>query len=394
MKKVAVLSDLDSRLKWGLGFAFFMQDRYDITVYLKEKDLSQLNNYYLEKYKIITYRNLIHTLELEEVFLNYDIIFLSLGGGENIKFFYYLDRFFDKNHFRPLVISGMNGLTDSNDMHALLCRVGSDIICINSLHNLYAFKNQLFLMGLSDEKLFYSGYSRLYNKDKIYSSDKIKTVLFIEQPGIPRHIQQKKYLIGKILEYVKKYPSRKVIIKKRSILHKQHMNVHMNNDTIFDFFKKSSIKLPKNLFFDDSSIEILIQQADLCVSFYSTAIVEAVALGVKAIVINDFGIGKSNENHHFIGSNLMVSLNDWIEDRIPNVNLDWKMSNCKILDKDIFLLLEKMILNIQSCRFEKVNVFYNRRDFEYFYNFLNKKPKFKIEFFKYYLRSIFIKIWK
>ncbi|EAJ0473021.1 hypothetical protein CLQ18_08875, partial [Campylobacter coli] len=331
--KVLILSDLDSRLKWGLSYAFFLKKYYKITIYCKEKNLSQFQNYCLNEYNILKYHDLKFLLEQNNIFQNYDLILLSLGGGENIKFFYYLNRFYDKYKIRPLVITGMNGLTDSNDTHALLCRIGADLICINSLDNLQGFRQKMFLLGLSDKRLFYSGYGRLYNQNKILHNSEIKTILFIEQPGIPKHIKQKEYLAEKIVKYVNKYPLRRLIIKKRLILHKQHMNIYLKDDTIFDYFVKNKINIPNNLVFDDSPIEKLMYQSDLCISFYSTGIIEAIALGIRSIVIKDFGIGRSSENHHFIGSGLLVSLDDWIDDKIPNVNQEWKRNNCEIINE-------------------------------------------------------------
>ncbi|MCV3373765.1 hypothetical protein L8V80_02330 [Campylobacter lari] len=373
--KVLILSDFDSRLKWGLSFAFFLKKYYKITIYCKEKNLSQFQSYCLDEYNILKYDNLIYLLQQNNIFLDYDLIFLSLGGGENIKFFYYLNQFYDKYQIRPLVISGMNGLTDSNDTHALLCRIGADLICVNSLENLKNFKKKMSLLGLSSNNLFYSGYGRLYNQNKIPYNNEIKTILFVEQPSIPKHIKQKKYLVEKIIEYANRYPLRRIIIKKRAILHKQHMNAHLKDDTIFDFFMKNNIKIPNNLIFNDSSVEELMYQVDLCVSFYSTVIIEAIALGVRSIIIKDFGIGRSNENHHFIGSGLLISLNEWIEDEIPNVNQEWKKNNCELIDENVVLSLINLIDKLKFSKIGKANVFYNKKDFPYFYNFLYRKNK-------------------
>ncbi|HEG2606836.1 DUF6716 putative glycosyltransferase [Campylobacter sp. W0066.1] len=373
--KVLILSDFDSRLKWGLSFAFFLKKYYKITIYCKEKNLSQFQSYCLDEYNILKYDNLIYLLQQNNIFLDYDLIFLSLGGGENIKFFYYLNQFYDKYQIRPLVVTGMNGLTDSNDTHALLCRIGADLICVNSLENLKNFKKKMSLLGLSSNNLFYSGYGRLYNQNKIPYNNEIKTILFVEQPSIPKHIKQKKYLVEKIIEYANRYPLRRIIIKKRAILHKQHMNAHLKDDTIFDFFMKNNIKIPNNLIFNDSSVEELMYQVDLCVSFYSTVIIEAIALGVRSIIIKDFGIGRSNENHHFIGSGLLISLNEWIEDKIPNVNQEWKKNNCELIDENVVLSLINLIDKLKFSKIGKANVFYNKKDFPYFYNFLYRKNK-------------------
>lgn len=376
--KVLILADFDSRLKWGLSYAFFLKKYYEITVCCKEKKMSQFQSYCLDEYNILKYDDLIYLLRQDNIFIDYGLIFLSLGGGENIKFFYYLNQFYDKYQIRPLVVAGMNGLTDSNDTHALLCRIGADLICINSLHNLKDFKQKMFLLGLSDEKLFYSGYSRLYNQNKILCNNEIKTILFIEQPSILKHIKQKKYLVEKIVKYANKYPLRKIIIKKRSMFHKQHINICLKDDTIFDYFIKNKIDIPKNLVFDDSPIEELMYQADLCVSFYSTGIIEAIALGVKSIVIKDFGIGRSSENHHFIGSGLLVSLDEWIEDKIPNVNQEWKRNNCEIINENIVMSLKFLIEKLKISKIERVNIFYNEKDFPYFYNFLYRQNKTRI----------------
>ncbi|EAJ0719619.1 hypothetical protein CGP00_08625, partial [Campylobacter coli] len=66
--KVLILSDLDSRLKWGLSYAFFLKKYYKITIYCKEKNLSQFQNYCLNEYNILKYHDLKFLLEQNNIF--------------------------------------------------------------------------------------------------------------------------------------------------------------------------------------------------------------------------------------------------------------------------------------------------------------------------------------
>ncbi len=370
--KLLVFSDFDSRLKWGLTLAHYIADMFGkVVVYHREDTLRQVEGYISKDYIIKHYDNRKKLLEREDIFGDFDVIILAMGGTENIYFLNQLNKYFRKHHKRPVIISGMNGLTDCEDMHALLCRIGADIICINSKRNFDVFRERLQYFGIANENLLMFGYARIYKNDtKMVSNIQDgQVMLFIGQANMPSQKKQYKYLMNKIREYASKHPKNTIIIKNRDITHKDHMNAYFKREEIFQLWrwKYRFQKKPNNLIVSNESIEDLLDRADVCLGFYSTALLEAINLGIPTLIINDFGIGRNIGNHDFIESGLLASLDDWIDNKIPSVNQQWKDENCNFVTRREIDQLRNMLINKLKEDRKEIEQYYSEKKFPYFY---------------------------
>lgn len=372
-KTLLVFSDFDSRLKWGLSIAQYLEDDFEqIIVYHKEKNLQPYEEYVKSNYVIKKYSKSADIFQEIEFLKTIHVVVLAMGGTENIYFLNKMKQYYDMYGVRPMVISGMNGLTDCNDLHALLCRVGADIICVNSYNNFISFKEKMLALSVDSDSLLLFGYARIYGNN-IQKKDcrNINTSLIIGQANIPAQRRQQMYFVDKICEYAIKYPDRKIIIKQRNITHRQHMNAYFERYKMFQPWRWraiTSFKMPPNVIYSDEPIEKLFMQADLCLGFYSTALIEAIHLGIPTIVINDFGVGKNVGNHDFVESGLLASMDDWINDRIPKVNWKWKKENCNFATMDEICKLKKIIYDKLFKGIGGMNEqYYSINRFPYFY---------------------------
>ncbi len=369
-----VFSDFDSRLKWGLSMAHCLESEFEkIVVYHREDNFKQIQFYLERNYLLKYYKNRNEIFDDIDVFEKIQVIILAMGGTENIYFLHKLQKYFTVEHTRPIVVAGMNGLTDCNDLHALLCRVGADIICVNSYSNFIAFKKKMLALSIESDSLLLFGYMRNYEKVMQSRSRNCNqmTTLIVGQANMPSQRKQQRYFMNKIYAYAIKYPERKIIIKQRSIANKNHMNFYFERYKILQPWKWRivfSIKMPKNVVFSDEPIEKLFLQADLCLGFHSTALIESINLGIPTLVIKDFGIGKNVGNHDFIESGLLASLDDWINDKIPRVNQKWKEENCNFATSDEVRQLKDLIKQkVFKQNKEAIKQYYSQERFPYFY---------------------------
>ncbi|EES88890.1 conserved hypothetical protein [Helicobacter canadensis MIT 98-5491] len=372
--KLLVFSDFDSRLKWGLALANYLRSIFEsVIVYHRENTLEQVKAYVRQEYTMKRYGSMSEMLEKEDIFLKAEVIILAIGGTKNIYFLNALGRFFRKYQQRPIVIAGMNGLTDCSDLHAVLCRIGADIICINSKRNFRIFKEKLQDLNVKNDNLLMLGYARLYgdNTEKSRNCNNGKQItLLIGQANMPAQKKQQSYLMKKVYEYALKYPDHLVVIKERSITHKEHMNAYFKKKEIFQLWRwRYKIKRkPDNILISNEPIESLLGKADVCLGFYSTALIEAIHLGIPTIVIQDFGIGKNIGNHDFLGSGVLHSLNDWIDNKLPIVNKGWKDENCNFASEVEIDLLKKAVIKKIKEKREEVVQYYSEEKFPYFYD--------------------------
>ena len=66
---------------------------------------------------------------------------------------------------------------------------------------------------------------------------------------------------------------------------------------------------------------------DLLFTVSSTAVFEAMVGGVRGAILTDCGVKESFGNHFFLGSGMMTSMDDLIDDRLPEVDPQWLHQN-------------------------------------------------------------------
>lgn len=306
-----------------------------------------------------------------ELFSNFsesvDIIILGLGGGANYKFLLKFHQYINKKKpkKRPIIISGFNGSTDTCNIHALLCRMGSDFICLNSKKDFESFSEQLQKLNFSNHTLKLTGLARKYYKIEKSTKDKI---VFFAQPDVPKTKRERIYIVKKLDELAKKFPEKKVYIKPRS--KKGTLNItHKEKYYYQDILKKLKVK-NVNLIYDD--VETILQSVDLSISVGSTVAFESIYNEIDTAVLSDFGIRQEYGNHHFIGSGCLLSFDNLINNKRPYIIEEWKAQHVLINEDKFALLVEDVLKKIQK---QKENnqilalerLYYNKYNAPYFY---------------------------
>jgi len=338
--RLLIISDTDSRIKWAKIIASYFQ-----------------------KKKIVNVSTEINKKNLDKV----DVIILSLGGGANYKFLLEFHQYIDlvKPKKRPIIISGFNGITDSSNIHALLCRVGSDFICLNSKKDYEIFSKQLEKLQFSNKTLYLSG---LAKKQNLVKSSEQEKIVFFAQPDVPKTKGERAYIVKKLQEIACKLPDKKVYIKPRS---KKGTSGITHTELFFyqDILKEQNIQ-NVHLIYDD--VEKLYETTCLAITVGSTVAIETIHYGIDTVVLSDFGVRQEYGNHHFMDSGCLLSFNDILEGCIPQVNKKWKEEYVLINDH-YFKELVRMITEKIEVQKEKqqmlplVPLFYTPKNASYFY---------------------------
>lgn len=335
--KILIISDLDSRIKWAESL--YKQFNCNTTV----------KKYYKKNFKITTETN------------QFDVIILALGGGANYKFLLKFTKYFKVNNSnkRPIIISGFNGITDPENIHALLCRLGSDFICLNSRRDFDVFSNHLKDLNFSKHTLYLSGLLKSYNISRIKNK-----IVFFAQPDIPKTKSERTYIVKKLIEIASKFPDRKVYIKPRA----KKSDKNITHQEIFfyqDILKKFNVN---NIEFIYEDVEEILLSTFMSITVSSTVALESIYNNIDTVILSDFGVRQEYGNNHFIGSGCLLSFNDLLLGNKPSINQVWKkrfvlventrfegLVNCVIerielqRDNNIMIPMEPLYYSIQNA---------------------------------------------
>jgi hypothetical protein len=296
--KLLIIADFDSRYTWAKALADNFEDAIlhisapigiaDSTLHIPIKYISS------EIFDI-------------SFMADMDVIILGLGGGANLKFLLQFRSFFSAGNFqkRPLIITGYNGITDPINSHALLCRIGSDIVCVNSKNDFYLFSILLDNLNFDKKSIFLTGLVRNY---EINQNDVKNKIVFFWQSDIPKMKQERIYIKNKLQELSLIYHEYKIVVKFRSQKDKKYISLFQNI----------------NIAVTCEQIHQLLSQAFLCITIGSTVAAEAIIHDVPTVVLSDFGIKQEYGNHHFVGSGCLLSFNELLAKKLPKLNLKWK----------------------------------------------------------------------
>lgn len=379
-RKLLVLSDLDSRVKWGASLASFFQDSCEITIMFEEIPASIRDRYILPNYLVEQYRDLSVVLSSPSLF-SYDYIILALGGAENVRALNAISERQSEFPVRPIVIAGFNGLVEPGDSHGFLCRQGADIICVNSKRDLAFFQMLSQEFQLDEAALILAGYLRKNDKLVVpLQSLPPQNILFVEQVGRPPHLRQKIHLVQQLVSYAQAHPDRRIVIKLRDAGWVRHANSSKEKYSFRTLWKTMALSRPSNVVFSSESIEALLPKTDLCISIASTVLFEALSLGKKVAVLKDFGIGTHMGNTAFIGSGLFASMRDLKQDKLPEVSASWLRDNGSFSESflsDITTRLRSLDEQRAQGMLKPIEVFYDRTNFPYFQSRKNPFRKFR-----------------
>ncbi|GAB5387492.1 MAG: hypothetical protein Alpg2KO_04600 [Alphaproteobacteria bacterium] len=261
-----------------------------------------------------------------------DVVYPVLAGSEMREFIDILHRHHDwsQHKKRPLVVTGYGGIVYEKHLEGLMWRIGSDVIAVNSLADQRLFAELGAKMGHSDLPLVAMGFNALQKEERIPlppADTPVKNILFATQDIVPGNREERRYIAFKLAEYAARFPDRKVIIKPRNRPGENsfHDEKHRFDDLLEEWSER--IELPPNLEIRYGPMDEVLAEVDTVLTISSTAVIEAIHLGKRGVVLGDLGVKEGFGNHYFCGSGLIASFADLFEDRLPVMNEDWYRDN-------------------------------------------------------------------
>lgn len=305
-----------------------------------------------------------------EFYFDYDVVHSSFPGGA-------IEKITRKilNHSlqnpgikRPLTMAGYCGVVYENFLTGYLDRSLADILYVNSKKDFEFFNSFSNNVGWNLQNLLISGFPIIKGKVDFNSNADVEVsdnILFACQPTVPSSFSEREYIVKKLIDVARAYPSKKIILKPR---HKRsettfHKVDHHYHD-IFNIISRKT-KVPSNFEISYTPIAHLLEDCHLMLTVSSTAAIEAIGAGVKVGILTDFGVAENYGTSYFIGSGLFTSFDKILshgelpklKEKWANDNLSFDLDAPKVIEARILHLIETDYQTKDKLRLEYLDSF-------------------------------------
>ncbi len=269
----------------------------------------------------------VETLTVDQIVIagtSSDVVVLGVTGGAMAEIFAKTQtRVTSTSAHPPVFVVGWVGIITHSIVSGYLDRAAGDVIAVNAGSDLRTFEQIAHSLDLPTTGLVLSGLPILPATASPLRRSPIKTVLFADQPTIPKSASDRRYVYERLADYAVRHPDRKVILKPRhrpgeDTLHQ--MKVHPE-----EILK--TIPHPDNLVVDYTPIVEILPTIDLLLTISSTAGLESIGYGVRTAFITDLGVREVHGNHAFLGSGLMRTFDQVIDDNLTDPSPEWLKDN-------------------------------------------------------------------
>ena len=228
-----------------------------------------------------------------------DVLILGLDGQRSRDALLQLSSIWKGKARRPMLVSAYPGLLFRFALEGMLDRSGADLLCLNSDQDLDTYRRGRRAQGLSSDNAVVTGLPVLWNARPSDKQIARPSIVFFEQPSIPVHPLQRRYLCHQLEALAKAWPDHPVIFKPRtssieSTLHRRHGEMASVIETMAE-------TVP-NLQLSFKPATRLLRSCGCAITVSSTAALEAMAMGVSTRIVGDLGVTESLGNHFFADS--------------------------------------------------------------------------------------------
>ena len=232
-----------------------------------------------------------------------DALVLGLDGQRSRDALLQLQGIWANASTRPRLVSAYPGILFRFALEGMLDRSGADLLCLNSDQDLDTYRRGRRAQGLSSDNAVVTGLPVLWNARPSDKQIARPSIVFFEQPSIPVHPLQRRYLCHQLEALAKAWPDHPVIFKPRtssieSTLHRRHGEMASVIETMAE-------TVP-NLQLSFKPATRLLRSCGCAITVSSTAALEAMAMGVSTRIVGDLGVTESLGNHFFADSDAIA----------------------------------------------------------------------------------------
>lgn len=248
-----------------------------------------------------------------------DVVVVALSGPSVRRFTHDLDEATGTGT-GPVVVTGWMGVVIERPVEGYVERAAADVVAVGSRSDLHLFRQAATERGLPTGTLLLSGMPLLPAEPAALRHDgEPRTVLFADQPTVPASRAEREHLYLRLLEHARRHPEQRVRLKPRHRLGEDtyHRVQHHPEEVL------AGHELPANFTVDHTPVSDQLPGTDLLLTVSSTAAVEAVAAGVRAVLLSDLGVRADLGNRAWASSGLLGTFEDVDAGRLPSPRREW-----------------------------------------------------------------------
>ena len=247
-----------------------------------------------------------------------DVVFLSLRGP---LIRVVLRAVLGASRRRPVLVSGLPGISIPATRRALTFRSQVDLILLHSKRELRDFPEVAAKLSLEQSfalatlPFFATTHGTDAPRDEI---------VFAAQAKVPALRRERTAIVGWLADCARAHPNLRVVIKLRAV--GAETQTHAEQFP-YDALLAELPSRPANLVAESGSMGSHLERAVGLVTVSSTALLEAAAIGVPGLALNDFGVSQGLINTVFEDSNLLGSSSELVAGRFRRPDPGWLDDN-------------------------------------------------------------------
>ena len=247
-----------------------------------------------------------------------DVVFLSLRGP---LIRVVLRAVLGVSTRRPVLVSGLPGISIPATRRALTFRSQVDLILLHSKRELRDFPELAETLSLEQSFALATlpFFATTHRTDA-----KRDEIVFAAQAKVPPLRHERLAIVGWLADCARAHPELRVVIKLRAVGTETQTHAEQYP---YDQLLKELPSPPPNLAAESGSMGAHLERAVGLVTVSSTALLEAVAIGVPGLALDDFGVSQGLINTVFEDSNLLGPSSDLVAGRFRRPDSGWLDDN-------------------------------------------------------------------
>ena len=310
-----VVMDTDSYVKWGVDLASRLPPDWRVSRVLLgsyvQPSARQLESAGAPGLRAVSSRSLRRQLATDRP----DVLVLAVRGHAVPHIAAML------GDHRPVIVTGMPGIVVPPQRYDIELRRAADLLIVHSLR----------------ERREHEAAAALAGRDYVFGLESLAlpaveraeapadgAIVFATQALVPPRREDRMLVLSRLADAARAFPASRVVIKTRS--GRGEAETHRGAEP-YDALLAHVPEAPHNLVVSSGSMAEHLASARALVSVSSTALLEAVASGVPALAIADFGVDEAMMTSVFEGSGLLGSLDDVVAGRFRLAEPTWLADN-------------------------------------------------------------------
>lgn len=310
-RRLLVIADSDSYVKWGAAFASRLPGGWSAELVLLETPVRPSARQLHTALAGTSFRAAaVPTIGLDELperlaRTRPDAVLLALRGP----LVRVVAPIAARGPGRPVLVSGFPGLTIPAEPKAIVYREQVDLIVLHSRREVRAFRANAIELGIPVELgLATLAFLHGGRAADAAAPESPSDLVFAAQAKVPAERDDRVRLLGWLADAARRRPSRRVVVKVRARRGEAqtHAEAHDYAELLGDPEVRRALggSLPPNLVVEDGPMAHHLARAAGLVTVSSTAALEAVASGLPTLLIDEFGVTPKLINTVFEGSGL------------------------------------------------------------------------------------------